>query len=192
MALECLNRTDLDSQIQAGIKATIRRYEGKRYWFNETSTVLTAQVSVETIAVPTDFLFLDQLRVTENSADLPLVWAPFSLIRQINLNHAVGLPTRYNIYGQAFYIANVPDSAYALPCFYVNRKPDLVNPTDTNSWLSAAEDVLVYGAASYVCAQIGNIEQAQKWQAMENMFYKQDLESRQEQYGGGRLTMTRF
>jgi len=192
VALECLNRTDLDVQIQAGIQATIRRYEGQRFWFNESSTVLTASVSIETVAVPTDFLFLDQIRVTENSADLPLVWAPFSLIRQINLNHAVGLPTRYHIYGQNFYLANVPDSAYALPTFYVHRVAQLVNPTDTNSWLSAAEDVLVFGAASYVSALIGDMPNAEKWKAAEITFYQQDLLWKRDAYGGGRLTMTRF
>lgn len=148
IADDLLNRSDFNAQIKNHIQATIRRYQRERFWFNETSTILTCVRSVETVAVPSDFLFLQNLYVTQNSSDTELVPTAFADIRRLNVDTSVGLPTRFVKYGDNFHLANVPDSAYPLPCYYIQQIPALSADTSTNAWLSAAEDVIVFGAAT--------------------------------------------
>jgi len=175
VALECLNRTDLHSDISSAAQQTIRSMENQRFWFNETSTALTAVVSVETVAVPANFLSIQYLQVTQNSANIALVPVPFDMIRFLNINNTVGLPTRYCQYGPKFHLANIPDSAYPIPCYYIKRLPALVAATDTNDWLSAAEDVVVYGAATIVSAMLGDVTAAAKFMQLQTMFYNHRL-----------------
>lgn len=183
IATDFIGRSDLDTQIQNGIQTTIRHYQRERFWFNETSTLLMAVASVETIATPADFLFLQELMVIQNSANIQLVAAPFDFIRRLNINTTVGLPTRYCLYGENFHLANIPDSAYVVPCYYINQLPVLSADADTNGWLSAAEDLVVYGAAKYVWANfIRNLSAAGTCAALEQAAaseFRREAEQRQ-------------
>lgn len=152
IATDMLNRTNLNTQIKNGIQVTIRHYQRMRVWFNETSTALLCVAGVETVATPANYLYLQELMVIQNSANIQLVAAPFDFIRRLNINNTMGLPTRFCNYGDNFHLANLPDSAYLLPCYYIKQLPALSADTDTNGWLSAFEDVIVYGAAKYVWA----------------------------------------
>jgi len=149
--------------------------ENQRFWFNETATTLACVANVETVAVPVNYLFLQMLQVTQNSANIKLVPNSFDMIRWLNINQSVGLPTRYCQYGPFFHLANTPDSAYPLPCYYLKRLPALSAETDTNDWLSAAEDVVAYGAASIVAANLGNVSAAAKFNQLKVMFYHERL-----------------
>ena len=143
IATDFLNRTDLTPQIQNAIQATIRTHQRQRMWFLETSTALVAVPSVETIFLPANFLFMKELQVVQDSANIRLVPNPFDMIRWLNINNTVGLPTRYCLYGSKIHFANIPDSAYPIPCWYIKQLPALSANTDTNDWLSAAEDLIV-------------------------------------------------
>lgn len=191
VGLECLNRTDLDVEIKSGIQQTIRHYQNKRFWFNETLSTLACVVSVETIAVPSDFLFIQELMVTQNSATTALIQSDFDFIRQLNIDTSTGLPTRYAKYGPRFYLSNIPDSAYAVPCYYIHRLPALSANSDTNKWLSAAEDMVTYGAAKFVSAAIGNVDNAVKFANLEKVFYD-DLCGLRDQSFHNRLRLTKF
>lgn len=175
VATECLNRFDMHSEISSAAQQVIRAMENQRFWFNETATTLTCSVSVETVAVPTNFLSIQYLQVTQNSANIALVPVPFDMIRFLNINNTLGLPTRYCQFGPYFHLANIPDSAYPIPCYYIKKLPALSAATDTNDWLSAAEDVVVYGAASIVSAMLGDITSAAKFSQLKSMFYQERL-----------------
>lgn len=192
VALDCLNRTDLNPEIKRGVQATIRHYENQRFWFNETQTALVCVRSVETIAVPADFLFIQELQVTQNSSSYELVPVDFQLLRKMNLNTSVGLPTRYAKYGTKFYLANVPDSAYPAPCYYVHKLAPLVLDADTNDWLSAAEDVIVYGAAKFVAAGMLDTDNATKFAGFESMFAREQLYQLRDQNYATKLRGTKF
>ncbi|MHB8272291.1 phage adaptor protein [Bradyrhizobium sp.] len=148
--MDFLNRTDLTPQIQNAIQATIRLHQRQRMWFLETSTALVAVPSVETIALPSNFIFMQELLVVQDSANIRLVPNAFDMIRWLNINNTVGLPTRYCLYGTNIHFANIPDSAYPIPCYYLKQLPPLSAPADTNDWLSAASDLVVYGATKLV------------------------------------------
>jgi hypothetical protein len=154
IATDYLNRTDLTPQIQNAIQATIRVHQRQRFWFLETATALVAVVANETIPLPSNFLFMQELQVTQNSANIMLVPSPFQQIRWLNINNTLGLPTRYALYGSNIHFANIPDSAYPVPCYYIKQLPELSAGTDTNDWLSAAEDLVVYGATKLVYSTV--------------------------------------
>lgn len=175
VALDLLNRTDQVAEIQGAIQQTIRAMENQRFWFNETMSTLACVSSVETVPVPTNYLFLQMLQVTQNSANIRLVPNSFDLIRWLNINNTVGLPTRYCQYGPYFHLANIPDSAYPIPCYYLKRLPALSAESDTNDWLSAAEDVVAYGAAQIVSANLGNVSAAAKFGQLKVLFYNERL-----------------
>ena len=192
VALDCLNRTDQVTEIQGAIHQTIRSMENQRFWFNETMTALVCVPSVETIAVPANYLFLQELQVTQSSANIRLVPNAFDMIRWLNINNTVGLPTRYCQYGPYFHLANIPDSAYPVPCYYIKTLPALSAETDTNDWLSAAEDVVVFGAAAIVSANLGNVTAAAKFMQMKTMFYNERLMRLRDAQASHQIRATRF
>lgn len=187
-----LNRTDFSDTVKRAINTAVRHYQRERFWFNETSTVLTCQVGIETIVKPSDFLFLDYLQVTQNSSDTVLIQKPFDFIRRINIDQSTGLPTVYCEYGENFHLANVPDSAYPVPCFYVQQMAPLVNDSDTNNWLSAAEDVIVYAASKLVwAATIRNMSAAGVCAQMETAAIS-ELRRQRDQQQHAPVRLTRF
>lgn len=138
--------------MKRAVLSTIRRRKRERYWFNETATALVAVVNRDFISKPANFLFLDRLEVVENSNTTALIEQDLGFIRNVNQNDSANLPVYFTEYQNHFILANTPNSAYPINCFYVKQLPVLVNDSDTNKWLSAAEDVIVYGAAKQVWA----------------------------------------
>ena len=190
---DLLNRTNFGAQIKLGIQSTIRQYEKERFWFNETSTALVCTANVEQLAVPSDHLFTDRMEVVVQSADLPMINVPFSEIRYININESLGLPIRWCQYGPNFWLANVPDSAYTVLCYYVQQLPALSADTDTNDWLSAASDVVTYGAAKFVAKNyIRDFQFGANLSAMQMMFAQRQLFDLRAQKHEVRLRATRF
>lgn len=194
IATDFLNRTDFTPQIKNAVNATIRNHRRQRFWFLETATALTCVVSSEIVALPSDFLFMQELDVRENSHDFELIVSTFQQVREINTNLAQtpGIPFRYCLYGKNIHLASVPNSAFALPCYYIQQLPTLSADADTNAWLSAAEDLVVYGAAKLVWAYtIRNMSAATLCAQMESTML-QELKREGEQHLAQRLKPTRF
>jgi len=192
VAVDFLNRSDLAPQIRNAIQATIRTHQRQRLWFLETATALSCVVSVETVALPSNFFQMQELMVTQNSADIKLAPESFDMIRFLNINKTTGLPTRYCLYGSNILLANVPDSAYAVPCYYLKILPALSAASDTNKWLSAAEDLVVYGAAKHVWLNtLRNTSAAANCAQLESLML-QELKREETNRGRNRIKATRF
>jgi len=192
VATDFLNRTDLTPQIKNGIKATIRTHQRQRFWFLETATALACVVSVETIALPANFFKMQELDITQSSADIKLVPTDFDEIRLLNTTSFKGLPFKYCLYGGNIHVASVPDSAYAMPCYYLKTLPALSADADTNKWLSAAEDLVVYGAAKHVWLNtLRNVSAAANCAQLEQQMIK-ELQREETNRGINRIKATRF
>lgn len=190
---DILNRTDYGTQIKIGIIATIRAYEKERFWFNETVTALTCTPNSELLAVPADHLETDRMEVVIQSADVPMINVPFSEIRYININESLGLPIRWCQYGVNFHLANVPDSAYTILCYYMQKLPELSADSDTNDWLSCAEDVVMFGAAKFVAkTYIKDYQAGAVFSAMQKSYADEQLFQLRDQKFQVRLRATRF
>lgn len=194
IATDFLNRTDFTPQIKNAINATIRNHRRQRFWFLETATALSCVVSVETVALPTNFFAMQELDVRENSNDTELISTTFVKIRELNTNLAAtpGLPTHYCLYGNNIRLASVPNSAYPLQCYYLKTYQTLSADADTNKWLSAAEDLVVYGAAKLVWAfTIRNTSAAGACAQLESTMLS-ELKREGEQHQTHKIKSTRF
>jgi hypothetical protein len=184
ITLDYLVRTDLNAATVRAVQAAIRRYERKRWPWNETVTTLTASNGVATLSVPSDFLVLDLLEVQFQSSNYALVHESLSLIRQMNaVPGGNSLPVRFDQRGYTFELSPVPDSAYLLNCYYLKRLTELTSGdmTASNDWLSAAEDLIVYHATKLMWANVlRNTEEAGKYAQLERDAYN-ELKSYTEQ-----------
>lgn len=188
-----LNRTDFTGAVKNAINTTIRHYNRERFQWNSTATVLTAVAGVETIPLPADFIRLDRLEYMYNGTSrLPIVEQDFDAIRRINVDQSTGTPEWYSIYGDNIYVANVPDSAYPIYCFYLCKYPDLSADTDTSPWLDNAYDLVLAGAAKLVWARtIRNVSAAQVCAQLESD-YASELRAYRDQNQLGKIVATDF
>ena len=147
--LDYLNRTDLVNETQRAIIRAINHYQYERFWFNQTATAIACSTSVNTVALPVDFIALDMVTVKSSSAG----YAGGYIVQQRSMERIVyrnsfgtisGMPLECAVYNGAITLYPLPHSAYSLTVRYVNVLPALSAGTDTNDWLSAAEDVIVF------------------------------------------------
>lgn len=167
-----LNRpTDLETETVRAVQAAVRHYERHRYpWTENGLTTLTTVTAVGTLSLPADFQILDGLELQYSGQNSDLRTSTYATIRRLNSVVAVspGVPYHFALHGNYFHISPLPDSAYPVLCYYVQKLPVLAALTDTNDWLSAAEDVIVYHAAKLVWANIlRNDAEANKMYALE-------------------------
>lgn len=189
---DCLNRTTYSTQVRRAILSEIRLRERKRYWFNETQTAITAVSGQEWIAKPSNLLVLDRLELVFDTNATGLIERDINFIRDINQNGTNSVPQWFCQYQNKFLLANIPDSAYSVPCFYIKQLPVLSADSDTNKWLSAAEDVIVYGAAKKVWAVTVRNASAAAVCAQLQQEAINELNRMNDQQAQGRIKPTRF
>lgn len=158
--LDFLNRSDLIQETKRAIKASIRYYEQQRWWFNETSTAVLCSAGQTFVSLPANFLVLDSLQITLNSADYSLRRNDIDWLRDANAVRSTGQPTDFAIYQNRIELFPIPSSAYSLPIHYIKQLTPLSADTDTNAWLSAAEDCITYRATMLML--LGVMDKADK------------------------------
>ena len=188
-----LNRTGFGAETRRAIQASIRHYEYRRWTFNETATALTTSSSQSYVTIPSNFLILDDLRITLNGEDLPLIRRDAQTLRDWNTASTYGEPTDYAIYQNRFELFPVPNSAWSVPVYYLKSLSTLSADSDTNSWIQGAmEDVIVYRAAKLMWASVlRNDKEALKFNALEKEALS-NLTSHLEQRQLNRLKPTKF
>jgi hypothetical protein len=195
ITLDYLVRTDLDAAVVRSVQAAIRRYERRRWPWNETVTTLTASNGAASLSLPTDFLILDRLEIQFQSSTYALVPESLSVVRDLNAaNGSTGLPTRFDQRAYEFELTPIPNSAYLLNCYYLKRLTELSSNdmTASNAWLSAAEDLVVYHATKLIWANVlRNAEEASKYAQLERDAYT-ELKSYAEQRTATGLRPTNF
>ncbi len=164
-----LNRTDLSAQTRRAIFGAIRNYERYRFWFNDTATAVVTSPGAAFLSVPSDFLILDELEITENSADWRLIQLSIREIRRINTTQERNLPTHFAYHRDRWELAVIPDQSYTVTIRYVFQLPALSADTDENEWTIAGQDLIAYRAASDVWMNVlRNPEQAMALKSWEN------------------------
>lgn len=154
ISLDYLNRTDLLPEVKRAILNSIRTYEGTRFWFNETQTALAASAGQTFVSIPSDFLILDRLEVTQNSSNFKLVETSFDNIKDENIVQTQGLPVDFSYHGNRFELFPIPDSAYTVTCYYIRTLPVLSADADTNAWTTEASNLIAHDAAMDLLANV--------------------------------------
>lgn len=164
-----LNRQFGDETLNA-IKAAVRHYERKRWTFNETSTALTTSAGQAFVSFPDNLLILDDIRITINGESQPLLPRDPQFIRDSNMSNVQGQPVFYALYQDRVELSLIPNSAYAVPIYYIKQLPELSADNDTNAWLQGGmQDVIAYHAAKLIWGTvIRNDGEAAKFQKLEN------------------------
>src|SRR5574339_531069 len=168
-----LNRSTFGDETKRAIKAAIRHYEYHRWSFNETATALATSSSLSYISLPSNFLLLDDLRITINSEDLPLNRRDPQTIRDWNTASTFGQPTDYAIYQNRIETFPIADSAYSVPIYYLKQLTVLSADSDTNAWIQGVvEDVIVHHATKLMWANVlRNDKEAAKHAQLERDAY---------------------
>lgn len=149
--LDYLNRTDFTSETKRAIVRAIKHYERERFWFNQTATAINASTAVTSLALPADFIALDMVTVKTTSpatANSIVVQRPFERIVYRNVGGASGVPAECAVFNNTLRMWPLADSAYPLTIYYTQKLTELSADTDTNDWLSAAEDLITFHAAA--------------------------------------------
>lgn len=190
-----LNRTTLDSEAVRAVQAAIRHYERERFYWNEGATALACVVSQSYVTVPTDLFQLDNFQITYAGETIDLIEKPFGTVLQMNaVNTYTSVPTHFARRANRFYLTAIPDSAYAMPVYYLKKLTELSSNamTATNDWLANAEDLIVYHATKLMWANvIRDTNEAAKFFALEKTEYATLCEER-DQRTITRIKPTRF
>lgn len=143
-----LARSDLTSQIAAAITSAIAFYEGRRFWWNETTANLTTSASQEWYS-SADFADMpyiaefDSVRLTVSGRPYPLIRRTYEEIEWLSAGTATnGDPTDYVYYAQQLRLYPVPNQARVLSLSYVKKLTALSSDSDTNAWTTEAEELI--------------------------------------------------
>jgi hypothetical protein len=141
-----LARSDLSSQIALEIQSAIDHYKRQRFWFNEGSAtaMTTGGVAGLAIAVPSDWIELDEMTITDAGYVHPmekLAWRDF--LRKGYLDTTTSSrPEHWSYFRDQFYLGPCPDTAYTLTLYYVKALTALSADSDTNAWTEEAEALI--------------------------------------------------
>ena len=145
-----LTRNDLTSQIANAVSDAIKHYERQRFWWNVTRLQTFATVNGQQVYTATDnsiipnIIRVDALFIfqagTTTTYPLDRYEPPdFEIIAALA---GGGRPTSFTYIDEQILLWPVPSAVYTmrLHCHY--KLPALVNPTDTNSWVTDAEALI--------------------------------------------------
>jgi hypothetical protein len=144
-----LTRSDLTSQIAYAVSDAVNFYARERFWFNMsrslTFNTVPSQIAygVNDYAVIPLLVRIDAMFVPQAQSIIPLDrYEPpdFEM-----LNNAVtggGIPKAFTYVDQTIRLWPMPNAAFTMIIHAHYKFPPLVNPTDTNSWTTDAEELI--------------------------------------------------
>jgi len=139
-----LDRTDLGSQIDRELRAAVRHYEVKRWWFNEHTTSTTATSSTTNFAMPSDLIQLDRLEliVTARPRELNQIsWQRF--VDNWRFNTTAGEPQEFARFANRVWLGPIPRQDYELTWYYMRTlSPTSFSDGTNNEWTAEAGDLI--------------------------------------------------
>jgi hypothetical protein len=143
-----LDRSDLNTQIKLAINRAIKHYQTEPFWFKETSASFSAVNAQEeyiygTGSVPSDVEMIDIMERQYNGDKMPIKEiTPFELeAKQSNDN--TGIPSEFAQYQNRFKLYPIPNqSGITMLIKYTKNYAELSADSDTNDWLTYAEDLI--------------------------------------------------
>lgn len=145
-------RTDLnrgsshDTRIKEAIADAIKRFRGKRLGFNQKNSRTVLLSDQEMIALPTDWVEVDFLRLERNTDRYPLREVSYDWIedRQRGMP-SDGEPTKFAIQNRQLRFYPIPDQSYSLVMSFLCDLPEVsVSASDaaTNAWMVEGEELV--------------------------------------------------
>lgn len=180
-----INRTDLNSQIDKAINRAITHYEKNRFFFNETTglfSTINGQASYGTAdGLPSDIKEIDVATITLSSTFIPtLTRRTYQYIQKYNIGNILGQPYDYAWYQGKLYLYFTPNNVWPVTLSYQKSYGTLSADSDTNDFLTYAEDLIESRASWWVYTRIlkdrdsANDSKAEEMDALASLLGKTD------------------
>lgn len=143
-----LARSDLTSQIQKAIQSAIKHYERQRFFFNEARSVTFSLSSSQEFYTASDhasipnLLQIDAFTLLLNGTVYPVRQASYDEIEEMPGGTYDPIPSRYSYYGQQVRLYPVPSGGSLARVSGVLRLATPSATTDTNAWMTDAEELI--------------------------------------------------
>lgn len=148
-------RSDLTSQIATAINNAIRHYERERFFFNEATASLSTAAGTQTVALPSDFIAADNVRVTVNGSTYDLSRRTKAYIDTLTVMPThTGQPCDWAIFANLLWLWPVPDAIYTVTMPYQKSLGALSAADDTNAWMVEAEGLIRNRAESEIYSSV--------------------------------------
>lgn len=138
--------TEHDTRIKQAIESAIAYYGERRFFFNTKRATSTTADGSEYIALPTDFMEVDSLIMTEDDSNDPLEERTPRWIEQHKLQVSYeSRPECFAIQNNELRLWPVPDDTYSLLMTYHCVLPEVsVSASDaaTNAWMTTGEELI--------------------------------------------------
>jgi hypothetical protein len=143
-----LDRTDLRTQIKLAINRAIEHYETEPFWFKETSSSFPAVLNQEEYvygvgSVPADVQMIDIMERQYNGDKKTMrEITAFELEAKQSLDDT-GVPDEFAQYQNRFKLYPIPNqTGITILIKYTKNYTELSADSDTNDWLTYAEDLI--------------------------------------------------
>jgi hypothetical protein len=170
-----LNRSDLSTQIDKAINRAITFYEKEHFWFNEsvdTFATVASQSSYGTSdGVASDIAEIIYMEIAIGTQNWSLNPKSYHYIRgMIGMGYA-GDPYNYAINQQKIWVYPIPSQVRTITITYQSRQAELTSDSDTNNFLTYAEDLIESRARGWLYGHVI------KDQSLANISYQEEKEA---------------
>lgn len=158
-----LARSDLTTQIEDAIATSIKFFQTKRFWFNETRTRTFATVAGQSAYTTADdsdipdFLDLDAVFLTDSGGTRIRLDPedPADIHQKLDAGAASGQPVTYAWFDKSFVFHPVPDAAYTITPMghYILAAPASDSETD-NAWMTEGFEMIRSHAKAYLYTHV--------------------------------------
>jgi len=143
-----MQRPDLIQEIGEAINDAIEYYDRRNFWFLEGSQ--TISVAAGTPNVPAPFLNIRLACGNGPNGEFDLCIASYDDLKQNLIGGQQGQPSQIAILGGVLHFNPVPNTAITIELTGRQKQGPLVNPTDTNAWMTEGQALIRYRALSYL------------------------------------------
>ena len=158
--------------------------------FNEVETTLTTVGGTATVALPSDFGEMREIKITDSSDDETLKFAPPAQMDEAYASLTTDEPILYTIEGTNLRLKPVPDTAYSITILYMQTLPALSNSATTNWLLTHHPDAYLFGTLAEAEAFIGDDPRFPLWKQRRDEVFASILVSDEvARWSGGPLIM---
>lgn len=136
--------TDYDTRIRGAIADAIRRYQANRFGFNTKRATQSVGTASEYVALPTDWIELDHLRLEDDGDRSSLEEVTYDWIE--DEGHSFNArPECFAIQTRELRLYPIPDKSYSLVVTYHCSFPEVsasASDLATNSWMTEGEELI--------------------------------------------------
>lgn len=196
-----LRRSNLTAEIQDAIQTVIKRYNSKRFWFNEDRSVTFSTVAGQEFYSSSDnanipnFSQIDAVTLTRTATDrYPLEPRTFAELEQwSDSSTSTGLPSSWAYYANQLRLYPIPNAVYTVRISGVKRGSTLSATADTNFWMTDGEELIRTAAKAELYRHvIRGTEQADSLEAKTQRVLGDLRAETAQRLGAGAVVATEF